>query len=68
MNEVTDRPFINTCLPPLPPGYMSPEMLNGEKYNASVDYFTLGVTLFEFLAAKNPFRDRGEKVLIIRLG
>ncbi|XP_042281590.1 rhodopsin kinase GRK1-like [Thunnus albacares] len=44
------------------PGYMSPEMLKGEKYDTSVDYFTLGVTLFEFMAAKNPFRERGEKV------
>ncbi|XP_029314904.1 rhodopsin kinase-like [Cottoperca gobio] len=44
------------------PGYMAPEMLKGEKYDTSVDYFTLGVTLFEFIAAKNPFRDRGEKV------
>lgn len=43
-------------------GYMPPEMLKGEKYDYSVDYFTLGVTLFEFLAAKNPFRNRGEKV------
>lgn len=46
----------------LPAGYMPPEMLKGEKYDHSVDYFTLGVTLFEFLAAKNPFRNRGEKV------
>lgn len=46
----------------LPAGYMPPEMLKGEKYDYSVDYFTLGVTLFEFLAAKNPFRNRGEKV------
>ncbi|KAM6986240.1 rhodopsin kinase GRK1-like [Aplochiton taeniatus] len=44
------------------PGYMSPEMLKGEKYNTSVDYFTLGVTLYEFMAARNPFRERGEKV------
>ncbi|KAM8856143.1 rhodopsin kinase GRK1 [Spinachia spinachia] len=44
------------------PGYMAPEMLKGEKYDFSVDYFTLGVTLFEFMAAKNPFRNRGEKV------
>ncbi|KAK5860814.1 hypothetical protein PBY51_022270 [Eleginops maclovinus] len=44
------------------PGYMAPEMLKGEKYDTSVDYFTLGVTLFEFIAAKNPFRNRGEKV------
>ena len=43
-------------------GYMAPEMLKGEKYDTSVDYFTLGVTLFEFMAAKNPFRNRGEKV------
>lgn len=43
-------------------GYMPPEMLKGDKYDTSVDYFTLGVTLFEFLAAKNPFRNRGEKV------
>ncbi|KAM3607826.1 uncharacterized protein V6R79_014630 [Siganus canaliculatus] len=44
------------------PGYMPPEMLKGEKYDMSVDYFSLGVTLFEFMAAKNPFRNRGEKV------
>ncbi|XP_029936980.1 rhodopsin kinase-like [Myripristis murdjan] len=44
------------------PGYMPPEMLKGEKYDTCVDYFTLGVTLYEFMAAKNPFRERGEKV------
>nr|XP_057938519.1 rhodopsin kinase GRK1-like [Doryrhamphus excisus] len=44
------------------PGYMPPEMLKGEKYDMSVDYYTLGVTLFEFLAAQNPFRNRGEKL------
>lgn len=48
----------------LPAGYMPPEMLKGDKYDYSVDYFTLGVTLFEFLAAKNPFRNRGEKVSV----
>lgn len=46
---------------------MPPEMLKGEKYDMSVDYFTLGVTLYEFMAAKNPFRDRGEKVCCILL-
>ncbi|XP_046887034.1 rhodopsin kinase GRK1 [Hypomesus transpacificus] len=44
------------------PGFMAPELLKGEEYDYSVDYFTLGVTLFEFLAAKGPFRSRGEKV------
>ncbi|CAB1441178.1 unnamed protein product [Pleuronectes platessa] len=44
------------------PGFMAPELLRGEEYDYSVDYFTLGVTLYEFLAAKGPFRTRGEKV------
>uniref|UniRef100_UPI003AAF1735 rhodopsin kinase GRK1 n=1 Tax=Centroberyx gerrardi TaxID=166262 RepID=UPI003AAF1735 len=44
------------------PGFMAPELLKGEEYDYSVDYFTLGVTLYEFIAAKGPFRSRGEKV------
>ncbi|KAM6942838.1 rhodopsin kinase GRK1 isoform 2-T2 [Xenentodon cancila] len=43
-------------------GFMAPELLKGEEYDYSVDYFTLGVTLYEFMAAKGPFRTRGEKV------
>ncbi|XP_005997993.1 rhodopsin kinase GRK1-like [Latimeria chalumnae] len=44
------------------PGFMAPELLKGEAYDWSVDYFTLGVTLYEMIAAKGPFRSRGEKV------
>ncbi|XP_076838683.1 rhodopsin kinase GRK1 [Brachyhypopomus gauderio] len=44
------------------PGFMAPELLRGEEYDYSVDYFALGVTLYEFIAAKGPFRTRGEKV------
>lgn len=44
---------------------MAPELLKGEEYDYSVDYFTLGVTLYEFMAAKGPFRTRGEKVNIL---
>lgn len=47
-----------------PAGFMAPELLKGEEYDYSVDYFTLGVTLYEFLAANGPFRTRGEKVNI----
>lgn len=43
-------------------GFMAPELLQKKEYNYSVDYFTLGVTLFEMIAAKGPFRVRGEKV------
>ncbi|KAK1153278.1 rhodopsin kinase GRK1 [Acipenser oxyrinchus oxyrinchus] len=44
------------------PGFMAPELLKNEAYDYSVDYFTLGVTLYEMIAAKGPFRSRGEKV------
>ncbi|XP_078088413.1 rhodopsin kinase GRK1 [Mustelus asterias] len=44
------------------PGFMAPELLKGLEYDYSVDYFTLGVTLYEMIAAKGPFRYRGEHV------
>ncbi|XP_038027755.2 rhodopsin kinase GRK1 [Anas platyrhynchos] len=44
------------------PGFMAPEVLRDEEYDWAVDYFTLGVTLFEMVEARGPFRCRGEKV------
>ncbi|KAG9281497.1 rhodopsin kinase-like [Astyanax mexicanus] len=44
------------------PGFMAPELLQQKEYDYSVDYFTLGVTLYEMVAAKGPFRVRGEQV------
>ncbi|XP_068785602.1 rhodopsin kinase GRK1 [Struthio camelus] len=44
------------------PGFMAPELLRDEEYDWSVDYFTLGVTIYEMIAAKGPFRSRGEQV------
>uniref|UniRef100_A0A8C3CBB1 G protein-coupled receptor kinase n=1 Tax=Cairina moschata TaxID=8855 RepID=A0A8C3CBB1_CAIMO len=50
-------------VPPVPPpGFMAPEVLRDEEYDWAVDYFTLGVTLFEMVEARGPFRRRGEKV------
>lgn len=43
-------------------GFMAPELLRGEEYDFAVDYFSLGVTLYEMIAARGPFRARGEKV------
>ena len=36
------------------PEYMSPEILLGKAYNFSVDYYTLGVLLFEMLVGLPP--------------
>ncbi|XP_014831096.1 PREDICTED: rhodopsin kinase-like [Poecilia mexicana] len=44
------------------PGFMAPELLQKIDYDYTVDYFTLGVTVYEMIAAKGPFRVRGEKV------
>lgn len=44
------------------PGFMAPELLEKKDYDYTVDYFTLGVTLYEMIAAKGPFRVRGEQV------
>ncbi|KAG8874019.1 hypothetical protein FRB97_006200 [Tulasnella sp. 331] len=37
------------------PDYMSPEVLRGKAYTYSVDYWSLGCILFEFLAGFPPF-------------
>lgn len=42
------------------PDYMAPEVLKGQEYNHSVDYWSLGCMLFECLAGYPPFS--GESV------
>jgi len=37
------------------PDYMSPEQISGKPYDASVDIWALGVTVFEFLTGETPF-------------
>lgn len=37
------------------PNYMAPEILSGKGYNYSVDLWSLGVVLYEFMAGYVPF-------------
>lgn len=56
------------------PQYMAPEIVVGSGYNESVDMWALGVMMYEFLSACNPFEDpivddvdeEGERLSIFR--
>ena len=37
------------------PNYIAPEILRGEDYGFSVDFWALGVLMFEMMAGRSPF-------------
>ncbi|XP_077422619.1 rhodopsin kinase grk7-b isoform X2 [Vanacampus margaritifer] len=43
-------------------GYMAPEILTQQYYGTSVDWWALGCSIYEMVAARLPFRDFREKV------
>uniref|UniRef100_A0A8B9JEM4 G protein-coupled receptor kinase n=1 Tax=Astyanax mexicanus TaxID=7994 RepID=A0A8B9JEM4_ASTMX len=43
-------------------GYMAPEILKGESYGMSVDWWALGCSIYEMVAGRLPFKDYKEKV------
>ncbi|XP_071776642.1 protein kinase C theta type isoform X2 [Centroberyx gerrardi] len=45
------------------PDYIAPEILLGQKYNSSVDWWSFGVLLYEMLIGQSPFHGRDEEEL-----
>jgi serine/threonine protein kinase len=42
------------------PNYIAPEMLRGEDYDFSVDWWALGVLMYEMMAGRSPFEPVNE--------
>nr|CAG4715903.1 unnamed protein product [Naegleria fowleri] len=45
------------------PDYLSPEIIKGLPHGKAVDYWSMGVLLFEFLTGRSPFRGSNRKEL-----
>ena len=51
----------NSCETSGTPGYMAPEVLCGLNHSFSVDFFALGVIIFEFMNGYRPYLGRNRK-------
>ena len=47
------------------PGYMAPEVICSKNHNFSVDFFALGVILFELIFCKRPYNGKNKKEIKI---
>ncbi|KAI1888070.1 hypothetical protein AGOR_G00181260 [Albula goreensis] len=49
------------------PDYIAPEILMGQKYGCSVDWWSFGVLLYEMLIGQSPFHGHDEKRLYLSI-
>ena len=63
MKEINDRTttIIGT------PHYMSPDVILGEGYSFAVDYWSIGVCLYEFMCGGVPFGENADEPMNIYL-
>ena len=45
------------------PGYMAPETIINQPHNFSVDYFALGVMLYELMLGERPYQGKDRKII-----
>ena len=59
MNNIEKDKTYTVCGTPV---YIAPEVLTGQGYNKLVDWWSLGVLLYEFLAGYSPYREAKNRV------
>jgi len=59
MNNIEKDKTYTVCGTPI---YVAPEVLTGKGYNKLVDWWSLGVLLYEFLAGYSPYKEARNKV------
>jgi len=47
--------------------YLAPEIIRDKQYNSSVDWYSLGVVMYEMVTGNNPFKANRDKPLVTQM-